>query len=134
MLALWPILFWLCFWVFPVAAHWVVFGHPPPSLRLELLCGLTGLTCLVESAVLLMSVAGPIRILPLPLSIAAGFGALYLYGAPLTPLAAGFIGILGLAAIAASLVLNARALRQSSAIYKSILWRPAVSPFRLISQ
>jgi hypothetical protein len=129
-----PMLFWLCFWMFPVAGYWMIFGHWPPALRLELLSGLTGLTCLVESAVLLSSVAAPIRILPLPLCMAAGFGALHLYGAPLTPVASGFIGILGLAGIAASFVLNARALCQSSAIYKSVVWRPAVSPVRLIAQ
>jgi hypothetical protein len=133
-LTLWPILFWLSFWVFPVAAHWMVFDHRPPSLRLELLSGLTGLTCLVESAVLLSSVATPVRILALPLCIAAGFGALHLYGAPLKPEAAGFIGLLGLAAIAASFVLNARALRRSSSIYKPVLLRPTVSPLRLISE
>jgi hypothetical protein len=132
-LTLAPILFWLSFWVFPVAAHWMVFGHRPPSLRLELLSGLTGLTCLVGAAVLLRSVVAPIRIFLLPLCIAAGFGVLHLCGAPLKPETAGFIGILGLAAIAASFVLNARALHQSSVIYKSVLWRPAVSPLRWIS-
>ncbi|HEX5000060.1 MAG TPA: hypothetical protein VFY29_17700, partial [Terriglobia bacterium] len=129
-----PVLFWLSFWAFPIAAYWTILGHLPPSLRLELLSGLTGLTCLVQSAVMLSSVGAPIRILSLPVCIAAGFGALHLYGAPLTPVASGLIGLLGPAAIAASVVLNARALGQSSVIYKSVLWRPAVLPFRWISE
>jgi hypothetical protein len=133
-LSLFPMVFWLSFWLFPIAGHWMVFGDWPPSLRLELLSGLTGLTCLVESAVLLSSVAAPVRILPLPLCVAAGFGALHFYGAPLTPVASGLIGTLGLAAVAVSFVLNARALRQSSAIYKSVLYRPAVSPLRWITE
>jgi hypothetical protein len=130
-LTLVPVLFWVSFWVFLVAASWMIFGHRPPSLRLEMLSGLTGLTCLVESHVLLSSVRTPVRILTLPLCFGAGVGAL-LSRVPLETLPSGLIGILGLVVIAASFELKTRALRQGGAIYKSVHRRPAVSPLRWI--
>jgi hypothetical protein len=127
-----PLLFWLCFWVFPIAAYWILAGHMPATFRLEFLFALIGLTCLIGSVVMLRSVSPPVRILPLPVACFCGFGALHLYGAPLTPAAAVCVGILGLIAVAISFVWTERAFHRSGSMYKSILRLPGIARPRWI--
>jgi hypothetical protein len=57
-----------------------------------------------------------------------------MYGTPLPPATAGLIGILGLAGIAASFLLNARALHRRSSIYRSVHRLPSVFERRWISE
>jgi hypothetical protein len=134
MITLLPVLFCLCSWVAPVAAYRIISGHLPWALRLDLFCALAGLSSLVGS-VALRAAGTPARILSLSLLfIAAGFSG-SLYRTPLPPAPPGLIvGLLGLAGIAVSFVLNARALRRGSSIYKPVLPPSGVSQPRWISE
>jgi len=127
-LTLIPMVFWVIFWVFPVAAHWMVFKQLPSTFRLDLLALLIGLTCLAGSATMLCSVKGPLQFLALPFLTFAGFSVLHFLG-QLSMAATLLTGFLGLSGVVVSFVLYERALQRNSAVYKSkIPLHPGVRP------
>ena len=125
----------LCSWLVPVAAYRIMSGHLPWAwaLHLELLSILAGLSC-VKSSAALSAVGTAARFLSLVLVFMAAGSNTYRYGTMLPPGATGLIGLLGLAGIAAAFVVNARALRRSSSIYKPALPLSGVSQPRWISE
>jgi hypothetical protein len=134
MFTLIPALFWLTFWPFQLATYWILAGHLPSTFRLALLAGLTGLTCLATSAALQSWVKGPAQFVLLPLLSSAGFGALHFHGKPLGSTVTAVIGILGLAGVAVSFVLNDRALQLNGSAYISKLRLPGIGRQRWIVQ
>jgi hypothetical protein len=133
MFTLTPILLWLAFWVSPLAAYWILTGNFPSTLRLDLLAGLIGLTCLVGcSATQALVKAGAqfVMLLVLP---CAGI-ALYFYGQPLSSELSSLIELLGLVGVAVSFLLNYRAFQRNSSLYVSKLRVLGMARPRWISQ
>jgi hypothetical protein len=120
-LTLIPMLFWVAYWIFPLAAYWMLAGQLPPTLRLDLLAGLTGLTCMASAAATQDWLKGPAQIVVLPLLAFAGFSALHYYGAPLNTAVTSLIGSVGWIAVAVSFVLHDRALQRNGSAYISRL-------------
>jgi len=134
MFTLIPVLFWTTFWVFPIASYAILSGHLPPALRLDLLAGLIGLTCLVSSAATKAGIKGLSQFVALPAVTIVGFSILHFYGQPLSFMRASFIGGLGLIAVAISYRMHYHALQRNSSVYVSKLRLRGLSQPSLIAQ
>jgi len=129
-----PTLTWLTFWLFLLAGYWLLAGHLPSTFRLDLLAGIAGLTCLLNSASMQARVISRGNFFFLDLLACGGFLFLYLYLQPLSPAVTSLVGGFGLIGVAVSFLLNVRALQQNSSVYVSLIRIHTVYPQRFLAQ
>jgi hypothetical protein len=134
MFTLLPLLTWLTFWLFLLAGYWLLTGHLPSTFRLDLLAGIAGLTCLLNSASMQARVKAPGGFLLSHLLSCTGFILLYLYLQPLSPAVTSLVPEIGLIGVGVSFLLNVRALQRNSSVYVSLIRVHTAFPQRFIAQ
>jgi len=134
MFTLLPTLTWLTFWLFLLAGYWLLTGHLPSTFRLDLLAGIVGLTCLLNSASMQARAKAPGGFLLLHLLSCAEFILLYMYVQPLSPAVTSLVLEFGLIGVGVSFLLNVRALQRNNTVYVSLIRVHTAFPGRFVAR